>query len=555
MKLFKNNKFLLMKYTLKKKIVLPVLAVIVLFTGTAFKSDFFEIAKQIEIFTTLFKELNMNYVDETNPGELMDSAIKNMLKDLDPYTVFMNEQDVEAARINNTGDYTGIGASIKTLKDKLIVVEPYKGYPADEAGLKAGDEITKVDNVLVSDFKQNSGDLLKGAQGSEVTVVFNRQGKTQTATITRQEVEIKAVPLYKMLENNIGYVALSKFTNKAALETSNAINLLKSDGADKLVLDLRGNPGGLLNEAIKIVNLFVPKGQLVVTTKSKVEKYNQTYFTKNEPLDLDIPLVVLIDGGSASASEIVSGSLQDLDRAVVIGTRSFGKGLVQRPKPLTYGTQLKVTISRYYTPSGRCIQALDYWNRDEDGNAVRTQQENFNEFKTKNGRSVFDGGGVQPDIEISDSKLSKITKTIIEDNLIFNYATNYFYNNSVTDLSSFKLLDSDFNSFKTYLKSNNFSFETKTERALEKAMVIALEEELANDLSPSYNNLTNQLSALKNQAINDNKNQIIAPLENEIIKRYFYREGMYSYFLQNNTEVIKAKEILSQKQKYLSYLK
>ena len=555
MKLFKNNKFLLMKYTLKKKIVLPVLAVIVLFTGTAFKSDFFEIAKQIEIFTTLFKELNMNYVDETNPGELMDSAIKNMLKDLDPYTVFMNEQDVEAARINNTGDYTGIGASIKTLKDKLIVVEPYKGYPADEAGLKAGDEITKVDNVLVSDFKQNSGDLLKGAQGSEVTVVFNRQGKTQTATITRQEVEIKAVPLYKMLENNIGYLALSKFTNKAALETSNAINLLKSDGADKLVLDLRGNPGGLLNEAIKIVNLFVPKGQLVVTTKSKVEKYNQTYFTKNEPLDLDIPLVVLIDGGSASASEIVSGSLQDLDRAVVIGTRSFGKGLVQRPKPLTYGTQLKVTISRYYTPSGRCIQALDYWNRDEDGNAVRTQQENFNEFKTKNGRSVFDGGGVQPDIEISDSKLSKITKTIIEDNLIFNYATNYFYNNSVTDLSSFKLLDSDFNSFKTYLKSNNFSFETKTERALEKAMVIALEEELANDLSPSYNNLTNQLSTLKNQAIDNNKNQIIALLENEIIKRYFYREGMYSYFLQNNTEVIKAKEILSQKQKYLSYLK
>ena len=555
MKLFKNNKFLLMKYTLKKKIVLPVLAVIVLFTGTAFKSDFFEIAKQMEIFTTLFKELNMNYVDETNPGELMDSAIKNMLKDLDPYTVFMNEQDVEAARINNTGDYTGIGASIKTLKDKLIVVEPYKGYPADESGLKAGDEITKVDNVLVSDFKQNSGDLLKGAQGSEVTVTFNRQGKTQTATITRQEVEIKAVPLYKMLENNIGYLALSKFTNKAALETSNAINLLKSDGADKLVLDLRGNPGGLLNEAIKIVNLFVPKGQLVVTTKSKVEKYNQTYFTKNEPLDLDIPLVVLIDGGSASASEIVSGSLQDLDRAVVIGTRSFGKGLVQRPKPLTYGTQLKVTISRYYTPSGRCIQALDYWNRDEDGNAVRTQQENFNEFKTKNGRSVFDGGGVQPDIEISDSKLSKITKTIVEDDLIFNYATNYFYNNSLIDLSSFKLTDSDFNSFKTYLKSNNFSFETKTERALEKAMVIALEEELANDLSPSYNNLTNQLSALKNQAIDDNKNQIIALLENEIIKRYFYREGMYSYFLQNNTEVIKAKEILSQKQKYLSYLK
>lgn len=544
-----------MKYIFKKKIVLPALAVIVMFTGTAFKSDFFEIAKQIEIFTTLFKELNMNYVDETNPGELMDSAIKNMLKDLDPYTVFMNEQDVEAARINNTGDYTGIGASIKTLADKLVVIEPYKGYPADVAGLKAGDEIIKVDNVLVSDFKQNTGDLLKGAQGSEVTVEFKRQGKKQTATITRQEVEIKAVPLYKMLDNKVGYVALSKFTRKASSETANAINLLKAEGADKLILDLRGNPGGLLLEAIKIVNFFVPKGQVVVTTKSKVEKYNQTYFTKNEPLDLEIPLVVLIDGGSASASEIVSGSLQDLDRAVVIGSRSFGKGLVQRPKPLTYGTQLKVTISRYYTPSGRCIQALDYWNRDEDGNAVRTQQENINEFKTKNGRSVFDGGGVQPDIEILDSKQSKITKTIVEDDLIFNYATSYFYNNTVTELESFKLGDSDFSNFKSYLKSNNFSFETKTERALEKAMVVALEEELADDLSSSYTNLTQQLSSLKNKAIDTNKDQIIRLLENEIVKRYFYREGMYSYFLQNNSEVIKAKEILLNKQMYSSLLK
>ena len=544
-----------MKYTLKKKIVLPVLAVVVLFTGTAFKSDFFEIAKQIEIFTTLFKELNMNYVDETNPGELMDSAIKNMLKELDPYTVFMNEQDVEAARINNTGDYTGIGASIKTLKDKLVVIEPYKDYPADKAGLKAGDEIIKVDNILVSDFKQNSGDLLKGAQGSEVTVVFKRQGETQTAKITREEVEISAVPLYKLLDNNIGYVALSKFTSKAAFETSNAIKELKADGADKLILDLRGNPGGLLNEAIKIVNFFIPKGQLVVTTKSKVDKYNQTYFTKKEPLDLEIPLVILIDENSASASEIVSGALQDLDRAVVVGNRSFGKGLVQRPKKLTYGTQLKVTISRYYTPSGRCIQALDYWNRDEEGNAVRTKQENITEFKTKNGRSVFDGGGVQPDVELLNLKQTNVTKNILKDDLIFNYATNYFYNNSVTDYNGFKLSVADFNNFKSYLKSNNFSYKTKTEGALEKAMKIASEEELLGNLNNSYSNLTNELNAIKNKAIDSNKDQILMLLENEIIKRYFYREGMYEYVLKNNDVVNKAKEILSEKQNYLSYLK
>jgi carboxyl-terminal processing protease len=278
-----------MNNSIKKKIAIPVLSVIILFIGTSFKNDFFEIAKQIEIFTTVFKELNMNYVDEVNTGDLMDSAIKSMLKELDPYTVFLNEQDVETARINNTGDYTGIGASIKTLEDKLIVVEPYKGYPADVAGLKAGDEIIKIDNILVSDFKQNSGDLLRGPAGSLVELTYKRQGQLNTVEVTREAVDIKAVPLYKLLDNNIGYVALTKFNSKAALETQNAISNLKAEGADKLILDLRGNPGGYLDEAIKIVNLFIPKGELVVTTKSKVDNYNQTYFTKNEPLDTKIP--------------------------------------------------------------------------------------------------------------------------------------------------------------------------------------------------------------------------------------------------------------------------
>ena len=363
-----------MKNILKKKIIIPLLAFTILLTGSAFKNDFFEIAKQIEIFTTLFKELNMNYVDETNPGDLMDTAIKSMLQDLDPYTNFMNEQDVEAARINNTGDYTGIGAKVRTLKDKLVIIEPYKDYPADKAGLKAGDEIIKVGNTRVETYKENAGDLLKGSPDTSVEVTYKRQGKIQTTTINRAEVEIKAVPHFSMVNDKTGYIVLSKFNNKASFETNYALRDLKAQGAERIILDLRGNPGGLLNEAIKIVNLFVPKGQLVVTTKSKVKKYNRTYYTQKDAIDTEIPLVVLIDRGSASASEIVSGSLQDLDRAVIVGSRSFGKGLVQRPKLLTYGTQVKITISRYYTPSGRCIQALDYWNRNDKGEAVRVKQ-------------------------------------------------------------------------------------------------------------------------------------------------------------------------------------
>ncbi len=543
-----------MKQKLKSKIIIPVLVITLLFTGVAFRSDFFEIAKQIEIFTTLFKEINMNYVDETNPGDLMDTAIKNMLKDLDPYTVFMNEQDVEAARINNTGDYIGIGASVKTLKDKLLIMEPYKDYPADNAGLKAGDEIIKVENILVSTFKENAGDLLRGAPGSKVNVTYVRQGKTNTTTITRQEVEINAVSLFDMVNDKTGYIALTKFNRKASRETANALKELKAEGAESIILDLRGNPGGLLSEAINIVNLFVSKGQLVVTTKSKVEKYNKTYFTKNNPIDTLIPLIVLIDGGSASASEIVSGSLQDLDRAVIIGSRSFGKGLVQRPKPLTYGTRIKVTISRYYTPSGRCIQALDYWHRDEKGDAVRVKKEDFNEFKTKNGRSVFDGGGIEPDVEIALSKPSTITKAILSNDYVFNFATNYYYNHPEPDLSTFKLSDSDFKMFKSYLYQNNFDFKTKTETALVKVKEMATKEELMKDLSGDYKKLMLSLNDLKNQAVNENKEQLSSLLENEIIKRYFYREGLHEYYLAHNTEIKTAAEILSNINKYNSYL-
>lgn len=554
MKISIRIKIIVMKNFLKKKFLVPLFAIGLFLTGTAFQSDFFEIAKQIEIFTTMFKEVNMNYVDETNPGDLMDTAIKSMLKDLDPYTVFFNEQDVEASRINNTGDYTGIGASVKTLKDKLVIIEPYKDYPADEAGLKAGDEIIKVEDITVASFKENAGDLLRGAPGSKVNVTYLRQGKTNTATIIRQEFEVGAVPLYDMINENTGYIALSKFTRTASRETGNALKELKAEGAKSIVLDLRGNPGGLLLEAVNIVNLFVDKGQLVVTTKSKVEKYNKTYYTQNQPIDTEIPLVVLIDQGSASASEIVSGSLQDLDRAVVVGVRSFGKGLVQRPKPLTYGTQIKVTISRYYTPSGRCIQALDYWNRDKEGNAVRVKQDNFNEFKTKNGRSVFDGGGIEPDIVMAESKPSTITKAIVSGDYIFNFATDYYYNNSVEDLMAFKLTDSDFKSFKSYLKSNNFDFKTKTEDQLNELMEVAKNEEIDKTIENDYSKLISTLKSYKNQAIDENKSQLSSLLENEIIKRYFYREGLHEYYLAHNNEIKKAVEVLSDANTYRGFL-
>ncbi len=543
-----------MKKIFKKRILIPVFALTIFITGSAFKSDFFEIAKQIEIFTTLFKELNMNYVDETNPADLMDNAIKNMLNDLDPYTKFYNEQDVEAERIRRTGDYTGVGAKIRTLKDKLVVVEPYKDYPADKAGLKAGDEIIDIDGIKVDGYEDDASNLLKGAPNSTLNVTYKRQGKTNTTTLTRSEIEINAVPHFSMINETTGYIVLQKFNAKASMQTEYALKDLKAQGAKSIILDLRNNPGGLLREAINIVNLFVPKGQLVVTTKSKVKKYNKTYYTKQEPIDTKIPVVVLINGRSASASEIVSGALQDLDRAVIVGARSFGKGLVQRPKKLTYGTQLKVTISRYYTPSGRCIQSLDYWNRDENGNAVRIKQENYHEFKTKNGRKVYDGGGVFPDEALETTKNSAITDAILNSQAIFDFATQFYYNNSIENINNFQLSDSDFNAFKAHLKTSSFEFETETEKALKKALEVSKTENLDDDIKKEYNNLQQHLEQVKIKTVDQNKTQLVNLLTDEIVKRYVYREGLYEYYKINNQEIKTATQILANPNQYNKYL-
>lgn len=542
-----------MKKILKKRILVPVLAVVILVGASGFKSDFFEIAKQIEIFTTLFKELNMNYVDETNPAELMDNAIKNMLDGLDPYTKFLNEQDVEAYKISNTGKYSGIGAIVRTYEDKLLIVEPRKDSPADKAGLKAGDEIIKIGDIAVKDFEEGADELLKGASGSSVNVTYVRQGKTNTTTITRTEIDVDAVPYYKMADDKTGYIVLAKFNRKASSQTKEALVNLKNKGAERIILDLRGNPGGLLSEAINVTNIFVPKGELIVTTKSKVQKFNKTYKTKHAAVDTEIPLVVLVNGSSASASEIVSGSLQDLDRAVIMGARSFGKGLVQRPLKLTYGTQLKVTISRYYTPSGRCIQSLDYWNRDKEGKAVKNTE--FKSFTTRNGRKVQDGGGVLPEVEINTVRTNALTKSLLSNHIIFDFATDYYFNNKIENPSNFKFTDADFNAFKSFVGKTDFSFETETEKALMTALNSSDKEIFGAGVEADYRSLLAKISKSKINAMDKYKAEIQKNLEDEIVKRYFYRDGLYDYYLTNDDAILTATELLGNKVKYDSFLK
>lgn len=539
----------------KKKFIIPVVASAFLFVGTSFKDDFFEIAKQIEIFTTLFKELNRNYVDETNPGELMDKAIKGMLANLDPYTVYFNEQDVVRFKINNTGEYTGIGALLTRKEDKLIVKEPYKDFPADKAGLKAGDEIIQVGDVLLSDFKDEASQLFKGTKNTKIDIKYIRQGKVNTTQIILDEVEIKSVPFFAKIDGKTGYIVLSHFNKKASLETKEALEQLKKEGAERIILDVRDNPGGLLNEAVNICNLFVAKNEIIVTTKSKIEKHNSTYKTTKDPVDTEIPLIILVNGRSASASEIVAGALQDLDRAVVVGSRSFGKGLVQRPVDLTFGTQLKVTISRYYTPSGRCIQALDYSRKDKNGMAIKTEEKNFNAFKTRKGRTVYDGGGIQPDVELEETKSSPITNALLRNDGIFNYATIYYYKNPNLGNQIPVISDTDYSDFKQFLKAQKFSFDTETELALKNTLAVAKKEKLDESIQAEYQQLLAALQKSENALLDKNQKEIKNLMVDEIIKRYQYQEGLYQYYTKNNSEIKRAITILNNNTEYKSILK
>jgi carboxyl-terminal processing protease len=539
----------------RKKYIIPVLACAFLYVGASFKEDFFEVAKQIEIFTTLFKELNKNYVDETNPGELMDKAIKGMLVSLDPYTVFFNEQDVVKFKINNTGEYTGIGVLITRKEDRLIIKEPYKNFPADKAGLKAGDEIIQIGDVLIADFKDDASQLLKGAKNTKIDIKYIRQGKTNTTQIVLDEVEIKSVPFFGKIDDKTGYIVLAHFNKKAATETKEALEQLKQEGVERIVLDLRDNPGGLLNEAVSICNLFVPKNEIIVTTKSKIEKHNNVYKTIKEPVDTEIPLAIIVNGRSASASEIVSGALQDLDRAVIIGSRSFGKGLVQKPVDLTYGTQLKVTISRYYTPSGRCIQALDYSKKDKNGVATKKDEKNYTAFQTRKGRTVYDGGGIQPDIALEETKLSPIAEVLERNDAVFNFATQYYYKQPNLGSAIPSLSDSDYQDFKKFLKTSNFSFDTQTELALKNTLAAAKKEKIDETITAEYQQLLTALQKSELILLDKNQKEIKNLIVYELIKRYQYQEGLYQYYLKNNTEIKRAVLLLNSPSEYKSILK
>ena len=521
----------------------------------SFQSRFFEIAKQIEIYNNLFKELNINYIDEINPGDLTDKAIKNTLKNLDPYTNFYNEQDVEDARIRREGEYGGIGISTFYTKRGIVVSEIYKGFSADKAGLKAGDIITNVNGQELASLERSQfSQMLKGVPGKELSLKVERNGQTKSVSVKLDKVILDPVPFYDMIDNETGYIVLTRFISQKATESVvNAFSDLKKRGMKKLVFDLRYNPGGSLFDAVNITNLFIPKGLKVVDTRGKTQKNSRTYKTNKAPLDAEIPIVVLINGRSASASEIVSGALQDYDRAVIMGERSFGKGLVQRYFDLSYGTQMKITISKYYTPSGRCIQELDYANRDsKTGKVPKFSDTTLNEFTTQNGRKVYDGGGVTPDITSEFSKKTEETDDLLKSRAIFNFVTDFTYQNPNLSTENYTFSSSDFNSFKDYLLRKDTAFVSKEEKLFQKAYESV---ENNNKITSEYNAIIQQLKAAKVAKVLVNEDLLSKEIENEIIERYAYKEGMYKHLFKNDITIKNAVNLLNNPKKYSSILK
>ena len=543
-----------MSFFNKRKVIIPTLVAGFLFVAVSFQNDFFALAKQIEIFTNLYKIVNQNYVDETNPGNLMDVAIKSMLSELDPYTVYFDEQDVLKFKINNTGEYTGIGALTTRKDDRIILKEVYENMPADKGGFKAGDVIVQIGDVSLKDFKDDASQLLKGAKNTKIDIVYFRQGIEKKGQIILDEVEIKAVPYFKLLSDKTGYIVLQKFNEKASAETKVALLTLKEQGATKIILDLRDNPGGLLHEAVNICNLFVPKEEVITTTKSQNKAHNHVYKTKNEPVDTEIPLAIIVNDRSASASEIVSGALQDLDRAVIVGNRSFGKGLVQRPFNLTYGTQVKVTISKYYTPSGRCIQATDYSKKDVNGKAIKTSEKEYNAFKTKGGRIVYDGGGVLPDVEIANMKKSATSLSIANSDAVFEFANVLYYRNpnakNVTNIS-----EADFSEFKTFLKKEKVEINSNSDKSLKNLLEAAKKDKIDADIQIEIKQLEAAIEKTKDKELDKNAAEIKRLLLQELLLRYGYRTAFYDYVSNNYSDVLKAQQILNNPSEYKQILK
>ncbi len=522
-------------------------------------SNNFEISKNLDIYTTLFKELNTNYVDDISAGELIESIIDAMLESLDPYTIYIPESEVEDFRFITTGQYGGIGSLIHKQGDYIVITEPYEGKPAQKAGLKAGDKILEIDGKSAKGKSTSDiSAILKGQPGTSIRVLFEREGIDEPfeKELIRKNVKIDNIPYYGIIGDNIGYIKLIGFTQKAGKDAKEAFTDLRNKNELKgIILDLRGNGGGLLQEAVDITNIFVDKGKLVVTTKGKLPGKNHSYKTMNIALDKNIPLVVLVNNSSASASEIVAGAIQDIDRGVIIGQRTFGKGLVQNVIPLSYNSQAKITVAKYYIPSGRCIQAIDYSKKDDNGNSGKIPDSLITAFKTLNGRTVYDGGGIEPDIEIEPKKLSNISYSLLNKYLFFDYATKFERENPEIDTpDEFIITDEIYNDFVIFISDKNYEYTTKCEETLEKLKQYAEEEKYFEDISPEFIALTDKMEKNKQEDIEKHKEQIKKILRIEIISRYYYQRGKIISSLADDKEIAKAIEIINQQDSYLAIL-
>lgn len=513
--------------------------------------SYFEISKNLEIFTELYKELNIYYVDDTQPGKLMKTGIDAMLSSLDPYTQYIPESDMEDYRFQTTGQYGGVGALIKRKGDIVVVSEPYENYPAMKAGIWAGDEIVEVDGRRIAGMGTDEvSKLLKGQAGSTVKVVTRRAGgETTTHMLTREEIKIPDVPFKGIVDEagHVGYIKLNSFTQTAGQEVRAALKELKDQGATRMILDLRGNGGGLLREAVNIVNLFVPKNQLVVETKGRIAEWDKTYKTLSDPLDAEMPLVVLVDGGSASASEIVCGSLQDLDRAVVVGERTFGKGLVQQTRDLYYNSKLKVTVAKYYIPSGRCIQKIDYAHRDSSGTAVHVADSVIKAFKTRNGRPVFDGRGIAPDVAVTEPEIAKVVGGLYAEDLFFDFATNYrLQHPDIGPPESFKITDAIYGSFLEFVKNKKFDYDTESMEMLDSLIAVTKKERYYEHAQAQIDALRKELAPDRSEDLSRFRSDIEEVLRYEIVARYHFQTGRAKAAMGTDPCVRKAIDLLAQ---------
>lgn len=519
---------------------------------------YFDINKSIDIFNSVIRELDMVYVDSVKIDSLVNATINTMLIRLDPYTEYYSEDNISDLQFMTTGEYGGIGSIISQNNNRVIINEPYKNLPADKAGLKAGDIILELDGLNMEKATvKDVSDKLKGTPGTTIKIRIQRPGEAQPRNIEiiRAKIEIDPITYADVIDNNIGYIHFSSFTNGSSNRVKDTFLDLKKKGAEKLVLDLRGNGGGILEDAVNIVNLFVNKGEEIVSTKGKVKQWDRSFITRNQPIDTLMPIVVLVDTGSASASEIVAGSLQDLDRAVIIGNRSFGKGLVQTPRDLPYGGNIKITTSKYYIPSGRCIQALDYSHRNPDGTVAKTPDSLTNVFKTRNGREVRDGGGITPDFTITYDKSGTIGYYLITENIVFNFVTEWVQKHkSIASPQEFSLSETDYNEFKQYIKSKDFKYDQMSIRNLESLKRIMEFEGYYDNSANEYKALEEKLSPNLDRDLELFKKDIKEMIEAEIIQRYYYKEGTLLYQLRDDKALIKAKEILNDQKLYESTL-